>query len=402
MIRSAMQLHPERKLLATHVESWLDRLDSDTDLNVDLGRWRSSGMHADAYMQGLLSLVLRQGGRVDVRIPSTSFAPGRLEAALRTPDVRDGPDRLTSSERLLGGTLGGLIVGHLGTLDRPEIPLAQRAELDRREHIFGFGPERAIARLVDPGGTRRPNPANAPKRMNNLRRRLRQLADAFGVAQMKPMFGTSTQPTRTWEWMFQFAFEALENTNDHGAFDLQGETLRMVRFVQLRRIPVLHSQGLGPLTRSAEAATAHYLKRLAASERSHRPSWSLIEVTVGDGGLGIPAWIAHGVDIYERPHQEEMKRLREALLPDATTKSLWESGRGLGFTKMLQAAHHLDGLVMVRTGRCAISRTYLDADGQPQRVDFDDGGSDAYVVDEAGELPLTAGTVVTLLYPYFG
>ena len=131
-----------------------------------------------------------------------------------------------------------------------------------------------------------------------------------------------------------------------------------------------------------------------------REGGRLIEVTIGDGGVGIAARMAGGLDVFEGPLRREAEYFARALLPGGSTKSASAPGRGQGFRKMLRACFKLSGFIVVRTGRLRALRTYRRIDGSNEPVDFDSTESDAYVPDiNCSPLPLLAGTSVSLVFP---
>jgi hypothetical protein len=277
----------------------------------------------------------------------------------------------------------------------------QRKELAERRNLYGWGDEVALAVAVDSEttGTPRRPPVD---REATFHYRLRELLAPIGGKRAS----ASTSVLRWFRHLQSFAFEASENTWDHGRIGFDGRPIRSVRFVKLRRIHV-GRQGfdLHGAVPGFEEAFGRYIEALRAARDLGDVGWdrsggTLIEVTIADGGVGIAARMAGGLDVYEAQLAEETRHVLNALLPDKTTKPAGEVGRGQGFRKMLRACHQLSGLTIIRTGRLRLSRTYRQLDGLNEDVDFNDARSRAYVPDSNEmPLPLLAGTSVSLIFP---
>ena len=222
--------------------------------------------------------------------------------------------------------------------------------------------------------------------------------------------GVSTQgsPLDSGHWFDElktFAFEATENTWDHGRLDFNTCPIRSLRFVRLRRIDIgAKGFNIEDVAPGFEEVFQQYLEALTAA-RDLPYLWSrdggrMVEVTVADGGVGIAARMAGSFEVFEGSIEDEANYLLAALLPGGTTKAAREPGRGQGFRKMLRACAKLSGLTIVRTGRLKVSRTYRQPDGTKENVDFDDASSSAYTPNVAASLlPLLAGTSVSLIFP---
>lgn len=131
-----------------------------------------------------------------------------------------------------------------------------------------------------------------------------------------------------------------------------------------------------------------------AQEQTER----LVEITVADGGIGIPARMARTSDVYAGNHGDERRLFTRAMQPGASSKAGGEPGWGLGYRKMLRAAFHLRGIVVIRSGRVSMTKTYVGSD--VDAGDFNDATSAAFSFDMTDDgSPLIGGTAVSLLFP---
>ena len=392
-----------RVLTAPTIEDWVAALPATTEkVVVRLGSWQRTGPFADARLQGALCLLHRKGIKTITIVPPVTLKGNRADVAFADPDPLKPGISLTPTELKLVGSVAGLSIGQLCSFDEEHnhIPELQRQTLTRRRYLFGWGDELALVAPTEAKPTGFPR-KSALVREASFNNRLEDLLQPLGVS-MK-----NVRPA-TVHWFNElktFAFEASENTWDHGRLDFDTRPIRSIRFVRLRRIDI--GDGGFDITEVApgfEESFADYLDSLAAAHdlptRWGREGGRLVEVTVADGGVGIAAKMAGRFDVFEGSLEAETRYLLNALLPDGTTKSPREPGRGQGLGKMLQACSRLSGLTIVRTGRLRVSRTYRRPDGSNEVVDFKDTSSHAYIPNvNHTALPLLAGTSVSLIFP---
>ena len=392
-----------RVLTAPGIEDWVATLPATTNkVVVRMGSWQRTGPFADACLQSALCLLHRKGIETTAIVPPVTLMGKRAEDAFAEPDPLHPTGPLTPTERRLAGSVAGLSIGQLCSFDEEHnhIPELQRQTLTRRRYLFGWGSELALVALTDakPTGVPRKSALVREAAFNN---RLEDLLQPLGVS-MK-----NAKPA-TVDWFNElktFAFEASENTWDHGRLDFYTRPIRSIRFVRLRRIDIggagVDATDVAP---GFEESFSDYLDSLAAAHnlpiRWGREGGRLVEVTVADGGVGIAAKMAGRFDVFEGSLEAETRYLLDALLPDGTTKSPSEPGRGQGLGKILRACYRLSGLTIVRTGRLRASRTYRRIDGSNEVVDFNDRSSNAYIPNvNHNALPLLAGTSVSLIFP---
>ena len=394
-----------RVLTAPVIEGWVASLPANTETVVlRLGTWRRTGPFADARLQGALCLLHRKNIEIIAIVPSRTLKGDRADVAFADPDPFQRSQPSTPTELKLAGSIAGLVIGQLCGFDEEHkhIRELQRQKFARRRYLFGWGDEVALVAPTEtkPTGFARKPPHVREAAFNN---RLEDLLEPLGIS------GRNIHPA-TVSWFNElktFAFEASENTWDHGRLDFDTHSIRSIRFVRLRRIDI-GRRGRGfdfkKVAPGFEESFSDYLDSIDAADDLpiswDRKSGRLIEVTVADGGVGIAAKMAGGFDVFEGSLDVETRYLLNALRPDGTTKSPSEPGRGQGLGKMLQACFRLSGLTIVRTGRLRASRTYRRPDGSNEVVDFGDTSSDAYipkVTDSA--LPLLAGTSISLIFP---
>ena len=392
-----------RVLTAPMIEDWVAALPVTTNkVFVRLGSWRRTGPFADARLQGALCLLHRKGIETVAIVPPITLKGSRADAAFEDPDPLHPTISLTPTELKLAGSVAGLTIGQLCSFDEEHshIPEIQLQTVVGRRYLFGWGDELALVAPTEAKFTGFPR-KSALIREAAFNNRLVNLLEPLGVSM-------NNAPSATVNWfndLRTFAFEASENTWDHGRIDFDTSPIRSVRFVRLRRIAI-GSGGfdIAKVAPGFEELFSVYLDSLSRAHdlanRWDREGGRLVEVTVADGGVGISAKMAGRLDVFEEPLEVEARYLLDSLIPGGTTKSTSEPGRGQGLGKMLQACFRLSGLTIVRTGRLRASRTYRRPDGSNEVVDFNDTSSDAYIPEiSRTALPLLAGTSVSLIFP---
>ena len=406
MLRNTNQFPAEWKLpkvlMAPDIERWIAAIPPDCEsVSVTLGAWKQTGPFADSRLLGALCILHRNGIRTSVNIPKITLVQQRAFDAFDDPNPLDPTGNITPTERKLAGTVAGLVIGQLCKFDtlHQNIPMLQREILERKRYLFGQGSELALAVPTDivPTGVPRKPTLDREATFNN---RLVELLGPLGVHD-----GRNPKVSSWFRHLKSFAFEASENTWDHGRLDFEMNPIRSIRFVRLRRIDV-GDQGYDAkqIAPGFEESFERYIKCLNVAEDLAdywRPSGGrLAEITIADGGVGISARMAGGFEIYQGTLQAERKCLLDSLIPGGTTKSPSEPSRGQGFRKMLRACSHLSGLAIIRTGRLKLSRTYRQPDGSKESVDFSDRASNAYLPEFSDTaLPLIAGTSISLIFP---
>lgn len=392
-----------RVLTAPMVEDWLASLPGWVrKVVVRLGSWEHSGPFADARLQGALCLLHRRNIETIAHVPKLTFRDDREAIAFADPDPLRRLRPLTPTELNLTNSVAGLAIGQLCEFSKmhQRIGVLQREVLERRRYLFGWGDEVALVVPTEVAvtGHRR---KSASEREAAFNHRLQDLLQPLGLSPKS----VDLVNIPWFQQLKAFAFEASENTWDHGRLDFEGRPIRSIRFVRLRRIDVsAHGLDIGRAAPGFEDSFANYLEALNAAS-DLREYWDkgegrLVEVTVADGGVGIAASMAGGFDVFEGQLETETQHLMDAILPDGTTKRPSEPGRGQGLGKMLRACFRLSGLTVVRTGRLSASRTYRRTDGSSESVDFENLSSDAYVPKvNCSPLPLLAGTSVSLVFP---
>lgn len=392
-----------RVLTAPLIEKWVATLPTNVrKVVVRLGSWQRTGPFADARLQGALCLLHREGIETSAVVPPITCVGDRGVAAFAEPDPLKPAGPLTPTERRLANSVAGLTIGQLCYFDKEHshIPELQRRTLVRRRYLFGRGDELALVAPTEPTPTGVPRPP-VLQREAAFNNRLTNLLAPLGISKVQSPLGS-----RPWfDELRTFAFEATENTWDHGRLDFETRPIPSIRFVRLRRIDIGNKGfDIADIAPGFEEVFGRFLESLAAardlSDRWSRSGGRMVEVTVADGGVGIAARMAGSFNVFDEPLENEVRYLLAALLPGGTTKTAREPGRGQGFRKMLRACFRLSGLTIVRTGRLRISRTYRQPDGTNELVNFNDTSSEAYVptVNES-PLPVLAGTAVSLIFP---
>lgn len=394
--------HFPRVLTAPVIDDWVASLPPSTKkVNLRLGQWQRTGPFADARLQGALCLLHRKNIVTAAVVPPGTFAGDRADVAFSEHDPLR-PTRLTETERKLAGSLAGLIIGQLCTLDAKHRHITSRqAELlVGQRYLFGRGDHAALVVPADAAPTGQPRkPAVVREAFFN--NRLYDLLPPLGIGARKTRLGSV-------HWFHQlrsFAFEASENTWDHGRLDFANRPIRALRFVRFRRIDIgREGFDIEDAAPGFAQPFRRYLESLNAAKDLpfvwDREGGRLIEVTIADGGVGIAGRMAGNLEVFNEPLARETEFFLRALLPGGSTKSASAPGRGQGFRKMLRACFQLSGFIVVRTGRLRALRTYRRADGSNESVDFDSTRSNTYVPDvNRAPLPLLGGTSVSLIFP---
>ena len=394
--------HLPRVLTAPIIEDWVASLPPSTKKVVfRLGRWQRTGPFADARLQGALCLLHRKNIETAAIVPPQTFSGDRADVAFGEHDPQQAI-LLTETERKLAGSIAGLTIGQLCKFDagHGHIPSRQKGTLMERRYLFGRGDQAALVVPTDANPTGRPR-QSAVIREAFFNNRLYDLLPSLGIAARRTRLGTM----HWFNHLKSFAFEASENTWEHGRLDFDTHPIRSLRFVRFRRIDI---GGTGFDIEDAapgfEQPFRGYIESLNAADDLSivwdRDGGRLIEVTIADGGVGIAARMTGGFDVFDRPLKAETEYFLGALLPGGSTKSASAPGRGQGFRKMLRACFHISGLIIVRTGRLRALRTYRRNDGSNETVDFASSQSDTYVPEiNRSPLPLLAGTSVSLIFP---
>jgi hypothetical protein len=384
-----------RYLSAPDVEAWLvNFLNRPEDPRLVLGQFHRAGPEAAARLQGAICLLQRKGRRVEFSVPPITFSGRRARDAYR------GGAKGTATEDALAHSLAGLLIGQLCDPSSPaaaRVSSVQKAYLESNRNVYGSGISRSLA--VVNQDDRRLGLSQSRARHAVLENRLRRdLLTSIARDNLR------ASKSRWLSALTTFAFEATENTFDHARHDLEGNVIRSVRFLSVHRLDVgKRFRSPEQLAPGPDTAMRRYLDTLRALDRAAGRDWDrggaqLLEVTIGDGGVGIAARMASSLDVYGGPLQAEYMQIYLALLEAGTTKESGQVGRGQGFRKMLRACRDLDGLFLLRSGRLGLSRTYLHDDGPSPQVDFTDPSAFQLAGAEA-ERPLVAGTTISLTFP---
>lgn len=391
-----------RVLTAPAIENWVNEIPSGTEqVTLKLGKWERIGPFADARLQGALCLLHRRNIETRVDVPRSTFVDQRTYDAFADLDPSQPVCRLTPTERRLAGNVAGIVIGQLCKFDsaHQNIPLLQREALVERRYVYGSGSESALVVPPDPQRTADPR-KSAMDREAFFNNRLIQLLEPIGVKR-----GEDLAVNRWFNQLKTFAFEATENTWDHGRLDFDNRKIRALRFIRFRRID-LGNKGfdIATLAPGFEDCFGRYIDAItAASDLGERwgPSGGrLAEITIADGGVGIAARMAGSFDVYRGSLETERTSVKSALLPSRTSKGWISPGAGQGFRKMLRACSRLSGLVIIRTGRLKCLRTYLRPDGSREVYDFSKAPPSAFEPEiNSSPLPLLAGTAVSLIFP---
>ena len=391
-----------RVLTAPDIEKWVDNIPSGTEhVTLNLGELERVGPFAEARLQGALCLLHRRNIETRVYIPPQGFVDQQVYAAFADLDPAQPTSRLSPTERGLAGTVAGMVIGKLCKFgaEYQDIPTRQREVLVERSYLYGSGSESVLFAPPDPRRTEDPR-KSAAHRVAFLDNRVDDLLKPLGVNSGEDLAGNGSLTQ-----LKTFAFDALENAWDHGRLDFSNKAIRALRFVRFRSVD-LGEKGIdvAQVIPGFETCFESYLEALAAAPdlgfRWNPDSGRLAEITITDGGVGVAARMAGNFDVFEGSLEVERANVRNALLPNGTSKSYISPGAGQGFRKMFRACSRLSGLVIIRTGRLKCSRTYLRTDGSRAKYNFTKAPPSAYEPQiNSTPLPLLAGTSISLIFP---
>lgn len=391
---------PER-LTRHDVETWLGALpDSVDEVTFHLSyKGCTSSPGAAESLQAAICHLQRIGVKTKYSAPDGSFGEGRA-----TGLFEHGEGKGTEAERTLAYRLPGLMLAQLcepapGLDELRPVAVWQEQYLREHQNIFGHGKYRALA-VIGARDHRTHLRSADNDRQNTLEQRIVRMlsTEQFVPRSDNPRF----------QELVEFVYQATENTFDHARRDFNGELITQVRTVSMERHQVGTFAAHVPLAELApdEGSALHrYLLalRARASKLQQDPErLSLLTFTVADGGVGIAAKMNGGMDVYDGDLDAEHDLVQRAMRPTGTTKPPSDLGRGLGLFKMMRATRRLNGLLEIRTGRLALSRTYIDPGGDITADDFRAPGTSALDLERSSEAHvLVAGTAVSVTFPAF-
>lgn len=360
-----MALELDRRVTSAGAEELIARLAPDPpgELRLGVDHLERFELLAESRFLALLNLMRR--GSIPIVLETT----WSLEADRR---------RSKSLAAFFTDTLAGVVLAQLASSvvdsskeDRRSILMRLQADhATGTEGFFGFGREQA-APIVDIFG------GPAPAAM---------VTDKSGT-EFDPLF-------RSWvaklnlpvlsDWLVsalvEFAYESFDNCRRHGSRSLDRAPLEGVRFVLMRSL-LLKDGRLEQVVESSAPQIGRYLDRVASTLSRSDP---VVELTIADSGVGVPATLRESLAVYDGPWSEECEVTKKAFLP-GTSRRRSAAGVGRGLFKALRSAEALGGLVSLRTGRTQLFRDY--AAGQVREWD-------------AEELNFVPGTSISLLFPW--
>jgi hypothetical protein len=399
------------QLTREDVEGWVLGLpDGASEVTLHIGaKGCKSGPGAAASLQSALCLLQRNGVRTRLSMPPTTFADDRALHLFERTNLKPAAEdtsalKGTPAERTLASHLAGLFLAQLcepGAGASETLALLRRRQaqvLDRDRNLFGAGRSRAVAVI---GATDHRTRLQATERVRRA-----QVEDRILTMLGTSAYHPSQDAHGLMKELVEFVYQASENTFDHGRHNFDGDVIRQVRTISLERVIVGDGAGAQPVATIAPDSSSFlraYLERAqcrlerAGGDPERLHLWS---ATVADGGVGIAGRMLGSLDAYDAPLADELALVQEAVFPDATSNPYSRPGRGAGLTKMMRATHRLGGLFEIRSGRLALTRSYLQSDGTSRDVNFYDPHGGAFTLaGGADEHVMLAGTVVSVLFP---
>jgi len=144
----------------------------------------------------------------------------------------------------------------------------------------------------------------------------------------------------------KFVYEIYQNAMQHGRLDRTGQVLSGLRYLRIRKhISTSSSEILSRADGFPELQT--YLSALIKKRR--RPV-KLLEISVGDQGLGIVARYCAASD-QELPKPSDETSLINRIIAQSLSSKVIQQGAGQGLTRALTAVAQLGGFLSLRTGR---------------------------------------------------
>lgn len=353
---------------------------SAIEVEFDLSGFEGARLFAEARLLGLLVSLKRRYPKVRVEVP----IKGNLSDC--------APNDTSKYGRLFRSAIGLVVANFADSLPDqsfrnciPSIRKSQAEELDSHHGLIVRPQNEVIAPLFQ----RIPSPLAAHfyqgRNISDFDTRFRGLiCDDLGLPKLNDA---------DFDAVTRFAFETVQNCLQHATRDLEGKPIHGMIFLSVRRID-LRKQSLANLIGDqTENPVSSYLQAL---ERESRNSLidprDLIEITVADSGVGIPARMFGNMSIYTAARTLERNWLRDALTPTGTSKSPSIPGAGLGLHKVMEATYNLKGLILFRTGRMLQYKYYVGGTSSwPDVVPLDWEGVSTRPI---------AGTAVSLILPW--
>lgn len=350
------------------------------DVEFDLSEFEGCRLFGEARLLGLLISAKRRMPKIRITVPIKDF-------------LRDYAPSDTSKYWRLFQSTTGLILANLSDAmpDRSSkdcisyVRQWQARKLDSNHGVMLYCQKELVAPLFH----EIPGPATA-----DLYREER--ISGFDSCFRRLLFGDLGLPKlddRNVEGVTTFAFETLQNARQHASEDLKGDSIDGLIFLSIRKID-LRMQSLKDLVGEGDQnPVSSYIQALdKESVDSFAKPKELVEITVADSGVGIPARMFRSMGIYAADRDLERKQLQVALTPTGTSKPPSIPGAGLGLYKAMEATHKLKGMILFRTGRMLQYKYYLaGASTWPDVVPLD--------WKETSTHPI-AGTAVSLILPW--
>ena len=376
------------------VEDIAERLTrSDADgVALDLRRVKRSFPFADGRLLSLCALAGRRGVAIDLKVASGT-TPGTLGQRY---------------DKLFGASTLGLILGHFarsitddsGADLTEQVRETRSKALNKAHHGLPLGVVGAGADVAIPAIDRygEPSPAELlheeavtmfPDRFRRLVIRTFNLPfrEDESIGGRPLMVGRPESSSL--DRISQFADETFQNTTEHGSRDYNWQRIDGMRLVILRRT-ILERRSIGSFESDPSSPLTAYFQALTEDGYDLYDK-SLIEITVGDCGVGIPGRLSKSRDIYSGPLEVEQEVVQSALREDITSKPKVDPGAGIGLDKAVKAVWALKGMVLFRTGRtCLFSHYGLQPDKPPFRLK--PAGERAY--------SFVPGTLASVLFLY--
>lgn len=381
---------PSAQLTVGEIEQWIDESINCRSSEIRLGRTSRMKAGAETLVQSALLRVEASGVPVSFTVPELTFSGTRTARATEA----DRDEAMTPTEGFLSDSLAGLAIALLA---HPTDEVASNAvefvrrRLNDRKGLWGRGTQVSHVETQGIDAVRSESWPNA--RVASRDAIGTELVDMTASLIGRPK--ASEMRDRLTRWALDFCFEGLQNARTHGSSSLHGVPIRSIRSLTVRR----HNLGKRAVSEALGRPSSHFGEY--AQRVSKRRPRVMLEMSVSDGGIGIPASMQRSLAIYDSLFQSEGLLVQEAMWPGSTTDTVKNLESGEGFRKMLRACARLNGYFELRTGRHEFSRTYLNSQGGPSNTDFGDENhaNPAFRLESHGEKPYVGGTTLTMIFP---
>lgn len=240
----------------------------------------------------------------------------------------------------------------------------------------------------------------------------RQLRDAGDLtslvrAVLELLRTQSTKKFGSWtdglpEIMGDMLFELIDNTHKWGRSNLKGEPIKSLRGVLFD----VKFDYPGNKTRVADIAVdVPLVSEFIQYHQRLNVDLGLLEMSVFDGGIGLPARELERQGKNNPTVEEEYEAALACLRKWGTTSG--QPGRGLGLDKILNLAAQRKGFVYLRTGRLILYRDFANQSASSDETASNASTFEKHILYDRSTLsrsptahPAVSGTLFSVILPF--